>query len=160
MRHFAGAGLLLIGLLGACSSNRANGPDSQCMLSSADAVYLGESPVYRECGVDRKARLTQNAPVDYRPAIVARTPSRGDVCYVAEVEFIVDPEGIPERNSIRLVRTTDTAYGNAVLSTIEKLRYGPALKDGMPVRQLVRERRTMALRAAPVASNPGARPNC
>lgn len=159
VRRFAALLVMTIGFFGACSTRREASAGSPCVLTDSDMVS-GVAPVYRECGVDRKARLTQNAPVDYRPAIVARSPSQADMCYIAEVEFVVDTEGVPERPTIRLIRATDPAYGNAVLGTVSKWRYAPALKEDLPVRQLVRERRTMAVGAAPTVANPGARPNC
>lgn len=158
MRNVPGVLVLAVAIIGGCSSHREGAARSECVLTSGDV--LSGPPVYRDCGVDRKARLTQDVPVDYRPATVARSPSRADMCYIAEVEFVVDTDGVPERESIRLIRSTDTAYGNAVLGTVTKWRFTPALKGDLPVRQLVRERRAMAVRAAPVAANPGARPNC
>lgn len=176
MRNCTGNCMLLIVLLAACSSRNAGSSDagagaaeesaieqgsaSSCIVSSSEAVYMGEAPVYRDCGVDRKARLSKNVPVDFRPAITARTPTQSDMCLVAEVEFIVDPEGVPERESIGLVRATDSAFGSAVLGTVSRWRYAPAIKDGIAVRQLVRERRSMPVRAAARASSPGSRPHC
>ena len=82
---------------------------------------------------------------------------RGTRCYVTEVEFVVGRDGRPEMATARVVRATEAGMGTAVLQSLPTWRYDPAVRGDEPVRQLIRERRTVATATAVVAS-PGGRP--
>ncbi|MDB4913376.1 MAG: hypothetical protein JWM95_1020 [Gemmatimonadetes bacterium] len=94
--------------------------------------------VYRDCAVDTKAKLTSNdIHPDYRPTQTG--------CISADVEYVVDEKGMVETKSAHVVRTTKDTFGEAVLSMLPRLRYEPAMRDGVPVRQIVVDHQSMAL---------------
>src|SRR6476620_160412 len=84
----------------ACASAKGAGPrGASCPLTQQESAFLGRGPVYRDCAVDKKARLVQQtARVDYRPT------RPGNACYSADVELVVDTLGKPEISTVRIVR--------------------------------------------------------
>lgn len=147
---------LLTFLLTACASNPASKAASDCVVASADSSYIGAVPLYLECSVDKPAEVV-TSPLDYRPEIPTARPRPGVTCYTAEVQFVVGADGRPERGTERLVRTNERALGEALLQSVAGWRYTPAMLDGNPVRQLVRERRGVAL-AVTVSTGRGGQP--
>lgn len=133
------AGMAMIAA--ACAS--AGGKSAQrkeCELSDRDSVFAVGGPVYRDCAVDRAARLlATNRHPDFRPSGVPHT-----TCYSADLEFVVDSTGKPETRMARIVRTNDQGYAESVLVTLTSWTYDPALRDHRPVRQIVTSHQTMA----------------
>jgi hypothetical protein len=130
-----------IAVLGAACASSPRVANDGCELSAADSVHMAGGAVYRSCGVDQPARLAQDARVEFRPAGTPRSE-----CFTAEVEFVVGPSGRPETATARVVRASDPAFGDAVLASVPGWRYTAATVDGVAVRQIVRERRTQAVR--------------
>jgi hypothetical protein len=131
----------LLALTAAACASASGGRSAQgCVLAAADSAYLAAGPLYRDCAVDQPARALQTR-TDFAPP-----PSRqpGVTCYSADVQFVVDANGRPEPGTIRLVRGSGGAFPEAVLASVAGWVYAPALLNGVPVRQLVRERRTAA----------------
>jgi hypothetical protein len=127
-----------IAAIAACASAGGRAERSKCPLSSRDSTYLARGPVYRDCAVDEKARLTTtNLHPDFQPT---GRPENG--CLSAEVEFVVDSTGVPEVETARLVRSNSSSFGDAVLAMVRSLRYEPAKIAGARVRQIVSDRRT------------------
>jgi hypothetical protein len=135
-----------------------------CGLRTSDSVYAARGPVYRDCAVDSKASLlVANPRIDFQP------PPAATACYSAELEFVVDTNGTPEMQTALIVRATDQAFGQAVLTAVAGWRYKPAMRDGHRVRQIVEDRRmaqtmVVAVRAgSPPPSGPPPRtalPRC
>jgi hypothetical protein len=148
-------GCLMIGCIVAACAHGGGGAATDCLLTQADSVHLQSGPVYRDCAVDRGARLSESSVrVDYRPTVRLR-PGSVD-CYYAEVHLVVDASGNPELETARLGRTNEPGWGRAVLASVRSWKYEPARKDGEPVRQIVRERRTAALALTVVRSGQAA----
>ena len=119
----------------ACAGNTGTAARNRCALSAKDSVYLAGGPVYRECGVDVSAKLLGTPPrPDFQPAVDRNTTR---VCLEAEVEFVVDAQGVPEARTARVTRASDPRFGEALLATVPQTRYQPAQKDGAAVRQIV-----------------------
>lgn len=112
---------------------------SDCDLRAVDSIYLSLGPVYRDCAVDRKARL-KNRPMHSRTMTM---PNK--TCLSAEFEFVVDTLGLPEHDRIRLVRSNDSPFADAEASTIQEMTFTPAMKDGLKVRQIYRHRSTISI---------------
>jgi hypothetical protein len=148
-------GCFMIGCITAACAHGGGGAASDCLLTQADSVHLQSGPVYRDCAVDRVARLSEpSVRVDYRPT---GRPRPGSVeCFYAEVHLVVDATGTPELETARLGNTNEPGWGRAVLAGVQNWKYVPALRDGEPVRQIVRERRTAALAMAVVRSGQAA----
>ena len=126
--------------------------DAMCDLVPADSQYLMGGPVYRECAVDQRARTRGRAvyPETFEP----RMPmGPGTKCYTADLEFVVDTTGTPELATAQVVRTNHPEYADAVLATLSRWRYRPARRGGVPVRQIVRQKREMAVQVVVVVDN-------
>lgn len=53
------------------------------------------------------------------------------------LEFVVDERGTPIPETLRVVRTTDSNYSNAIVADVPSWRYAPAQRNGSVVKQLV-----------------------
>ncbi|HEY2378119.1 MAG TPA: hypothetical protein VGH98_19240 [Gemmatimonadaceae bacterium] len=140
---------------GSCASG-SNGAASRaaCALESGDSVYLVRGPVYRDCAVDERAAvIDRSGHPNFSPS---SPPPGGRACYTAEVEFVVDTQGIPEMETVKLVRTNNPDYAQAAVPVVAGWRYKPAILHGVPVRQIVHESETMAVAvvAAPAGETP------
>src|SRR5262245_45887301 len=123
-------------IVAACASApRAANRGASCPLMGTDSAFLARGPVYRECAVDIKAkRIPDRTRMDFMP-----TPG-GPSCHAVELEFVVDSLGKPERETARVIRSTDRAFADAVMATIQDWRYEAAVVDHRPVRQIVHEK--------------------
>jgi hypothetical protein len=149
----AGGGIVACASASAGSTGVAS-PRSGCALTNRDSSYLASGPVYRDCAVDEKARLlTTNARMDFQPT------ASDNGCLAAEVEFVVDTLGKPEMGSAHIVRATTQAFGEALAAVVPSLKYQPARLAGVPVRQIVSERRsaTIGRVVVPMGSAPPTR---
>jgi hypothetical protein len=106
----------------------------RCSVPSIDSAFARSGPVYRDCEVDRPARLRR----DVRPVY---TFPEGPRPAVAELVFVVDTAGIPDTLTAMIDYTDTPDYATLLLQTLARWRYRPAERRGEPVRQLVRERR-------------------
>jgi len=52
-------------------------------------------------------------------------------------EFVVDPEGLIESGSLRIVTATDPAFASAVTASLGDAKFRAALLGGKAVRQIV-----------------------
>jgi len=154
--------LLTITAVGACAGATRQAGHGSCALAPADSIYLAGGPVYRECAVERRARrLNQGERPEFRPT---DPPFGGAACYSAEIEFVVDTTGTPELQTARVVRTNNPNFAEAVLVTLPRWRYQSARNNGLPVRQIVREKQAMAVQVVVVRQGqvprPGRPPRC
>jgi hypothetical protein len=148
---------LAAGAITACASSQTRHATEECMLTSADSSFIAGRPLYLGCAVDEPAKPLSSR-IDY--SSVPRPPERpqpGVTCYAAEVKFVVGADGRPEPSTIRLIRTNDHTLGQALLQSVPGWMYSPAVLDGTPVRQLVSERRAVAV-AISVTSTRGDAP--
>ncbi|MEX2284361.1 MAG: hypothetical protein WEE89_17870 [Gemmatimonadota bacterium] len=128
--------------VGCASSGRAAATSASCALTRQDSTLLAGGPLFRACMVDDTARALNltGLRTDFRPQ-----PVMGEQCFSAVVEFVVDPRGMPEDGTARVITSTHSNYANAVLAAVPQLRYQPARKAGVPVRQLVRLKQMAAV---------------
>jgi hypothetical protein len=125
-----------------------------CPEIAADSVTGGVA-VYLACQVDREAKPRGIAPrFDWTPP---RSEFREGACFRTEFQFVVDTLGIPEIATVRDVDATNAGFQQAVRDAIPLLRYSPALFNGLPVRQLVSYKQSVAMRVV-VSSSPSSRP--
>lgn len=145
-RWTATIGAVLLAAISIACTGAGRTPASRlaaCGLADSDSAFLRTGMVYRDCAVDRRARLlTTNIHPDYRP-----TPPR-TMCYSADLEFVVDASGSPETRTARVVRTNDQGYAESLVATLGSWTYQPAMKDAAPVRQIVIEHQFMAIMVA------------
>jgi hypothetical protein len=147
----------IAGVMVACASASSGGNRAAaCSLAPGDTVYLRGGVIYRECAVDKRARVIDHSA---RPDFRASSPlPGGQACYRADVEFVVDATGAPEPETARVLRTNNPTYGEAVLRALALWRYQPALLNGMPVRQIVQEKSAMGVAVVVVPAGQVPRP--
>jgi hypothetical protein len=102
-----------------------------CSPATVDSAFSKLGTVYRNCDVDRPAKAL-DSPV--RPRLTGITLRR---CMSADIEFVVDSNGHPIPDPVKVVRTTSPDFAALVRSTVAQQRYLPAVKDGKHVQQLV-----------------------
>jgi len=107
---------------------------SSCEITNDTLVLKPGGPVYRDCGVDERARIMSKTNIEFRPQGRAN-----ENCFRTSVEFVVDENGHVVPETMRFVRRTDAAFQEAVIRAIPNWKYLPARRAGAPVRQLVRE---------------------
>ena len=96
--------------------------------------FLSAGEVFRDCAVDKKARVTRVPRLDF--SSLATTGGAG--CMTAEVDLVVDEQGAVVPGSARLVSTNDQRYARELMAAIYQTRYSPAKKGDVPVKQLHR----------------------
>ncbi len=117
---------------GACAAGTRGPAASRCVPEAIDSVWAATGPVYRNCEVDRAARYenAQSVRLDY-------TPSRD--CETVLFDFVVDTTGTVEARTARVVRGNSPPLAQAMVATFPRMRYSPAIKDGVRVRQVVEQ---------------------
>lgn len=158
----ASATIVTAALVIACASAGSNATSSKgdCSLRPQDSTFAAHAPLYRACAVERKAsKIATRIVPEFRPT------NQGNGCYVAEVEFVVTPLGVPDAATARVLRTNTKEYADAVLAILPQLRYEPAQRGGVPVAQIVVETSEMITKTVTVPvgqrPNPGRRgPGC
>jgi len=131
--------LLLLGAVmvtAACAGQKA--ASSSCEPVPLEYAIAGTT-VYRECAVDKKA----SPPATFPQTRFSPSPSNLKGCYRADFEFVIDTVGRPILSTIKVLRSTDAEFTQAVRETLSGLRYTPAVKDGAPVAQLATFGRVM-----------------
>jgi hypothetical protein len=142
----------------ACASGGSPTAGARCAPQPADSVYRSGAPVFRDCAVDSAARrLNPNAAISWQPAAAPQSP--GTRCYEVVIEFVVDTTGTPEAETARIIRQNEASFAKAVVGALSGWRYRPARIGDVPVRQIVRERRThatvVAMVMVPAGTSPG-----
>ena len=136
--------------MAACAGAKAQA--QACAAQPRDSIYAASGPVYRDCAVDTKAKLTNpDLRVNFQP------PARSS-CSSAEVEFVVGTNGRPELATARTLMTNNQAFADAVLASLDQWRYEPARRGGNPVRAIVTEKRAAATVVVRVPAGSSARP--
>lgn len=136
----------------ACSGNRATAATTPCALRSTDSVFASIGPVFRDCAVDKKAKLLTTDVHPDGSSFMGTARVMNGQCFSVELEFVVSEHGAPELGTARIVRANDQGFAEAWLKTLSTWRYEPATRAGKPVRQIANERRTAATEVVRVAS--------
>lgn len=148
------ATLLLAACASAGGSTAANRPS--CRSAPVDSMFLGSGPVYGACEVDRQATMI-GRPI-FSPPGSGVTSRPIPSCERADVEFVVDANGVARTDRIKNVRFNSMELLQALRDAVPTMRFTPALKDGQPVAQVFRfgTIRTSIVRAAgsPAPSRP------
>lgn len=134
-----------------------------CDRSDQDSSSVAHLPLYRECAVEVKARPRgTGARPDFTP------PKTDGGCYFVAIELVVGTSGQPELGTARVLRTNDSMFANAVMSTLPTFGFTPARIGGVAVRQIFElstamttyASRSAATPAGPVGPMGGRRPPC
>ena len=112
-------------------------------------------PVFRDCQVQTKAALlTKDIRPDFRPST---TNTKSGNCYSAELEYVVNEQGAVETKTVRVVKTTDQALADAIISILPQWKFEPAKLNGVAVRQIVSD--TYSIQSQVVIVPAGTRPS-
>jgi hypothetical protein len=124
--------LAILVMTAACASGRR--PAREC--EPLPAEFQSYEVLYRACAVDERARFAArpNLQLDFSRVQPLIADQAG--CYQAKYEFVIDANGMPLGNSVRLVRTNSQSYASVVRESIGTFRFKPARKNGIPVPQL------------------------
>src|SRR5688572_7818856 len=143
--------VLLVAVIG-CASGTRTAPEC----SPLPADYQSYNGLYQACNVDQRARVVTTPRPDFSQLQPLVTASAG--CYTAEFTMVVDEKGLPIERSIALVRTNSQSYAQAIRNQISGLRFDPAKKDGMPVRQFYNHESKMRYAVSRSGTSPTRRP--
>ncbi|HEY0810891.1 MAG TPA: hypothetical protein VGD49_12055 [Longimicrobiales bacterium] len=125
----------------ACSSTTKRNSLSSCRVPDADSdSAMMATGIYAECAVDKRAVPVQTQ-FSLDPS--SSPPPGGDPCKFAEVQFVVGTDGKPVPGSIRALRNNYQPLADALAAAVPLWEYRPAILDGQPVRQLVKERKLL-----------------
>lgn len=125
----------------ACGKPGRSPSPVSCVPTHLDSAWLAAGRVYRDCEVDRPARLLNpTVPTNYLPP--ANVIQR---CLTALVYVVVDTTGAPELSTARIARTNAPEFARALLRIAQSWLFQPALKRGVPVRQVVAVGRSLIL---------------
>jgi hypothetical protein len=69
-------------------------------------------------------------------------------CSKVVIDMVVDTTGKPLLQTVKVVRSTDPQWTEAIVANVPALRYTPAKKNGQVVQQLVRYERTLNVRSS------------
>lgn len=136
----------------------------RCTGEARDSSTMATAPVYRDCEVDRTAKVSNSIRPNFQPDQYGARSS----CFRTELEFVVDTGGRPEMAVVQVVSDNSRELTDAVKQVLPTLRYEPAMRDGQAVRQLVRYKTSVAVRTVVSSSASGGypsgassrRPNC
>jgi hypothetical protein len=106
--------------------------------------YVIGAGVLRNCEVDQRARVISSPAPDFSRLEPLVTSSAG--CYQAAFALVVDEKGEVVPGSPKLIRTNSESYAAAISANIEGVRFQPAKKSGLPVRQFVEYEHKMQYR--------------
>jgi hypothetical protein len=108
-------------------TRRLTAEETGCDSSTAQPT----EPVFEQDSVDQPVRprrlAIEGMPIRIREVLTGRSVFR----------FVIASSGQIERCTIELVEETARAWSDAVLKELRVAHYGPAKKDGRPVRQMV-----------------------
>ena len=128
-------GLIVLVALAIPAAAAAQKSKRKCTGTPPDTTMHLALPIYRDCEVDKPAKVRGEEPRPELSALTTRAPRSG--CLRAEFEFVVDSLGFVERTTVQPQSGNDRDLESAVSATLGQLRYEPARLDGHPVRQLV-----------------------
>ena len=137
---FIASGMATLVLI-ACSSTTKRNSLSSCRVPDADTdSAMMATGIYAECAVDKRAVPVQT---QFSMGATNTPPPGGDPCKFAEVQFVVGTDGKPVPGSIRALQNNYQPLADALAAAVPQWQYRPAILDGQPVRQLVKERKVV-----------------
>jgi hypothetical protein len=107
--------------------------DKPCNVERVDSAHYGALVLYRDCEVDRPAKVKKDAQPSFRFPQQLR-------CAFVEMEFAVDSTGIVIDSTVRVIESNNSDFASITRRSLPRWRYEPAMKGGVAVRQVVRER--------------------
>ena len=142
MRIASAVLLIALGIAAHACSKPGQGPSpARCEPKQLDAAWRAAGPVYRECEVDRPARLLNpTVPTDYLPP--ANVIQR---CLTALIYVVVDTSGSPELSTVRVARTNAPEFARALMRRAPSWLFEPARKGAIAVRQVAAVGRSLIL---------------
>ena len=149
--------LLVLALLLVASDAEAQ-RRRRCNGDEIPTKLLEAGPIYRDCDVDRVARVR---PPEPELTLDISRPSLREGCFASEFQFEVDSTGMVVIATVELRRSNLPDLETAMRQTFATLRFEPAIKEGRPVRQWTVYRRALGIaRAADRGFSSAPPPRC
>jgi hypothetical protein len=126
--------ILVVVALAVVMPDIAGGQKKEKQCDPVPEEFLTAGETFRDCAVDKKARVTRYPKIDY--TALPTTGASG--CMMAEIDLVVDETGKVVPGSARLVGTNERRYADLLMTVVYETRYEPAKKDGREVKQLDR----------------------
>ncbi len=120
----------------------------KCTLDAPDTAFTKESPVYRDCEVDRVIKSIKPSEPPNRGAGFLGAIPYGQ-CMRAGFSFVVDTSGQMELSTVRPRFNNDPQVAEPVLTMLQRSRWEPAQLNGHPVRQLTEVRMAFGFTIVP-----------
>ena len=111
-------------LLTACAGRAAQ----PCEPAPADVLTAANQIVYSRCQVDKVARKPARWPA------MQYTPRQR--CGSVMLQIVINEEGRVIPRATRVIRSSDPGFADAFQNSLAAARFGPAVKDGVPVAML------------------------
>ena len=143
--QLAAASLLLaIGVMGACSEGTPNAPHSmESSATPATAAQPAAEPKLFEFQVSEQATQIPGTGILKYPAEMRTANREGEVL----AQFVVNERGDVELSTLKVLKSTDPAFTEAVRAALPTMRFTPAKVKGRVVKQLVQQPFTFELAA-------------
>ena len=94
---------------------------------------VGDLPTYLESQVEKVAALIPGTGAPEYPEALKTAGVEGEV----QVSFVIDTTGRADISTVRVLKTTQSRFTDAVLKALPHMRFFPAEIGGRKVRQLV-----------------------
>ena len=104
------------------------------------APVVNDGP-YFEFQVEQPVRLASGGIAPRYPDVLREARVEGEVL----AQFIVGPDGRPDVDSFKVLKSSHQLFASAVRSALPQMRFEPALVGGKAVRQLVQQPFTFSL---------------
>ena len=139
---FVAGAVLALGIAGACSAGAPDAPDAHHAPAAQGRIVElpASTPPVAAQGVPEPKQIPGTGMLRYPDAM--RAARREGEVYTM---FVIDEHGLVDTSSLRVLKSTDTAFTSAVRSALPTMRFEPARKDGRAVRQVVQQPFTFAL---------------
>ena len=118
----------------ACAHPGTAPAPAACERYDLDPSWAAGSAVYQSCDVDVRAQVVYRVSPQHHQSDCENGGSS------ATVRFVVDTAGRPEPLTLTAVDYTSSTFADALIDAVRQTRWRPALKAGVPVRQVAQVR--------------------
>ncbi len=106
---------------------------------TGSGVVGGIGPVtnqtYFEFQVEKPAEMAPGSPSPKYPSVLESSGIAGEV----QAQFVVKADGKADVETLKILKSTNELFSQAVKNNLPRMRFNPALIGGKPVNQLVQQ---------------------
>ena len=135
-RTLALASIVVVATTVACDMQSPAQPASQAARKpNAAPILMPANVTYKEFQVEQGATPAAGTAYPRYPDVLRRSKVEGEVL----VQFVVRPDGKPEVESLKVLKSSHDLFTQAVRNALPQMRFNPARVGGKAVSQLVTE---------------------